>query len=106
MTDEQENELDKTQKIFQDLKDFEKTQKIFQTLFDREKAQGHTDGEAALRVICAVNAEKNSVTKRFHAEAITDETFASEMHVLHRIYGFAAEVWNKSPESTAEGWKA
>jgi protein-disulfide isomerase-like protein with CxxC motif len=78
----------------------------FQILFDWEKAKGYSDGEAARRVICTVNTEKDRTTKVFHKEKITCEAFADEMHTLNRIYDFAADVWNKSPESAAQGWRA
>jgi hypothetical protein len=91
--------------IKEDLEQEEGSQK-FQTLFDREKAEGHSDGEAALRVIAETHAEKNRITKLLHAEEVTSEAFAEAWHVQHWIYRFAADVWNNSPESIAQGWRA
>jgi hypothetical protein len=72
----------------------------------KNEAPGRSEGEVARRVICEINAEKNKITKLFHAEEITLEAFADAIHVLHEMYGMAARVWNNSPESVAEGWRA
>jgi hypothetical protein len=86
--------------------EFEEGSRLFQALFDGEKAKGYSEGESARRVICQVNAEKNKITTRFHAEMLTCEEFAEAMHIQHWIYRFAADIWNKSTESATEGWGA
>jgi hypothetical protein len=84
--------------------EFEEGSRLFQSLFDEERAKGYSEGESARRVICQVHAEKNKITKRFHAGMLTCEEFAEAIHIQHWIYKFAADIWNASPESVEEGW--
>jgi hypothetical protein len=91
--------------IKEDLEQEEGSQK-FQALFDQAKSQGHSDGESALCTMSAAHIEMNRITELFHAEEITCEAFATAMHVQHWIHDLAAGVWNNSPESAAQGWRA
>jgi hypothetical protein len=72
----------------------------------QNEAPGRSEGEVALRVISDIKREENRITKKFHAEEITCEAFEKAMRTLHDMYHMAARVWNNSPESAAQGWRA
>jgi hypothetical protein len=81
-------------------------EQLYKFCRQRNEALGRSEGEVARRVICEVEAKQDRVMKMFHAKKISCKEFARTMRILHEMYAMAVQVWNHSPESIAEGWRA
>jgi Fe-S-cluster containining protein len=67
----------------------------FWALFDEEKAKGHSDGEAARRVLCYADTERRRVSHAFHTDGMGFDEYSDGMKVLTRVAVQACSFWDK-----------
>jgi hypothetical protein len=74
----------------------------FWSRFDQEKAAGHSDEEAARRVLCGTHAKRQELTYKLDTGAISDSYYIDETAIETQIAVQACRMWDHERRKALE----